>query len=184
MIKTINTKVMQEEDTTVDISVEPLETPISVLKAQLAVYMNSVSEYASDTELGKSQKQFTKLSTDSIWVDKRQMGKFLNKQLKRYLSWKDELRRELLNFLLNSDDFSIAEFMQRSIAITKIKIHDKGAIKTIFEVMAEDDQISEETLRKVLSNSGMEGEELEEALNRALKGDHSDFKTFNNFMHQ
>lgn len=86
MIKSINAKSSQEEETTVDISIEPLESPISTLKAQLAIYMNSVSEYATDSELGKSQNQFTKLSSDAISVERRQMGKFLNKQLKKYLT--------------------------------------------------------------------------------------------------
>lgn len=57
--------------------------------------------------------------------------------------------------------------MQRSIAITKLKAHDKGVIKTIFKIMAEDDRITAETLRKILSNCGMEGEELEQALKKA-----------------
>jgi hypothetical protein len=184
MIKSINAKMHQEEEITVDISVEPWETPIITLKAQLAIYMNSVSEYATDSELGKSQKQFAKLSEDSVSIERRQMGKFLKKLLKKYLTLKDEQHKELLNFLLNSDDFSIAEFMQRSIAITKLKTHDKSTIKTIFKVMAEGDEIPVETIRKVLSNFFTEGEELEEALNKVSKGEHSDFKTFNNFMHQ
>jgi len=171
-------------DTFINIEVDSFETKFPIIKGKLAIYMQLVSEYASNSELRKAQNSFSKLADGDVSILKPKMIKFLKNRLKKKKLFSFKTQQDIIDFLTQSDDYWDTEFLQRYITIEKIGSYDQKAVDSIFNFISVDGIVSKKTFKKIIARYIDNKEEIKEIMSSVSKS-HKQFNSddFNTFMH-